>query len=375
MSDANLAHRAAIRRVAIVAPVAAAFLDELSPLVGRLLAGRHRVFCLAPDLDEATAQALAYRGADSAALPITPERWSLLPERKLVGELAGRLSAWQADVMFAAGGDTIARAAAAASKAQIETIVVLADRVGLDTGSANRRVLERACQKATGILCHNHDDAARLEISGLCPPALPPPAVLPGFGVDLSQFDMISLPPLTNGLTFLMVADLDRARGVLDFAAAASLAKAQAPQARFLLLHRPARSDDPVHEDELVPFADAIEIVRPGTSISDALMHAHVFVYPSHAEAMPQRVLEALATARPVITTATPGCRETVDERVNGVLVPPGDKGALARALGSFLKRPDLIPAMARASRQKAERRFDRSLAMDATLAVLGLDE
>ncbi len=66
-------------------------------------------------------------------------------------------------------------------------------------------------------------------------------------------------------------------------------------------------------------------------------------------------MLEALATGRPVITTDTPGCRDTVDgEGEEGwYLVPAGDTGALVRAMQSFLKRPDLIPAsIARGSPQ-----------------------
>ncbi len=57
---------------------------------------------------------------------------------------------------------------------------------------------------------------------------------------------------------------------------------------------------------------------------------------------------------------------------VSGCLVPPGDAKALATAMESFLKRPDVIPAPGRAARLKAERRFDRTN-VNRTLEVLGL--
>jgi glycosyltransferase involved in cell wall biosynthesis len=88
---------------------------------------------------------------------------------------------------------------------------------------------------------------------------------------------------------------------------------------------------------------------------------------------MPQPILEALATGRPIVTTNTSGCRETVDERVNGCLVPPGDPAALVAGIESILKRPDLIPHLARASRAKAERRFDERAATAAMMVALGL--
>jgi glycosyltransferase involved in cell wall biosynthesis len=84
-------------------------------------------------------------------------------------------------------------------------------------------------------------------------------------------------------------------------------------------------------------------------------------------------VLEALAMGRPVITTNAPGCRDTVDERVNGCLVSPGDPAALAAAMQTFLKRPDLIPHLARASRAKAERRFDATAVNATLIQILGV--
>jgi glycosyltransferase involved in cell wall biosynthesis len=89
---------------------------------------------------------------------------------------------------------------------------------------------------------------------------------------------------------------------------------------------------------------------------------------------MPQPVLEAMAAGRPIITTNVAGCRDTVDERVNGCLVEAGNARALAEAMESFLKRPDLIPPIARASRAKAERFCGIETVNNGLLAALGID-
>jgi glycosyltransferase involved in cell wall biosynthesis len=89
---------------------------------------------------------------------------------------------------------------------------------------------------------------------------------------------------------------------------------------------------------------------------------------------MPQPVLEAMAAGRPIITTNVAGCRDTVDERVNGCLVEPGNARSLAEAMESFLKRPDLIPPIARASRAKAERFCGIETVNNGLLAALGID-
>jgi glycosyltransferase involved in cell wall biosynthesis len=66
-----------------------------------------------------------------------------------------------------------------------------------------------------------------------------------------------------------------------------------------------------------------------------------------------------MAMGRPVVTTDTPGCRDTVIEGVNGFLVPARDVNALAQALFRFVETPSLIESMGRESRLLAEVRFD----------------
>jgi glycosyltransferase involved in cell wall biosynthesis len=123
----------------------------------------------------------------------------------------------------------------------------------------------------------------------------------------------------------------------------------------------------------LAALGSAVEYLGPAEDVAALLSQCHVFVYPSHAEGMPQPVLAAMAAGRPIITTNVAGCRDTVDERVNGCLVEPRNPRALAAAMESFLKRPDLIAPIARASRAKAERFCGIETVNSALIAALGL--
>ena len=181
------------------------------------------------------------------------------------------------------------------------------------------------------------------------------------------------LPPVNNGLVFLMIARLDEAKGVRDYCEAARIAKAKAPNATFQLAGTPGTAKTAISGDAIKSYADCVTYVGELDDVRTALGKCHVYVYPSHAEGMPRSVLEALAAGRPIITTNVPGCRDTVDERINGCLVPPADVPGLAIGMESFLKRPDLIPSLARASRAKAERRFDVTAVNRTLLGVLGL--
>jgi GNAT superfamily N-acetyltransferase len=73
---------------------------------------------------------------------------------------------------------------------------------------------------------------------------------------------------------------------------------------------------------------------------------------------MPRTNMEALAIGKPIVTTDVPGCAETVEDGINGFLVPSADAKALEAALDRLLSNPSLREAMGRASLEKARRDF-----------------
>ena len=75
----------------------------------------------------------------------------------------------------------------------------------------------------------------------------------------------------------------------------------------------------------------------------------------------------------PVVTTDVPGCRETVVEGVNGLLVPARDVAALADAMEFFIRHPDRIIPMGAASRRMAEENFDVHVQNEKLLSLIGL--
>ena len=89
---------------------------------------------------------------------------------------------------------------------------------------------------------------------------------------------------------------------------------------------------------------------------------------------MPRSVLEAMAMARPVLTTDVAGCRETVDGERNGLLVPVRDARALADAMLRLIADPGALEPMGRHSRAIAEQRFDVHEVNRVILTAMGLD-
>jgi glycosyltransferase involved in cell wall biosynthesis len=83
-----------------------------------------------------------------------------------------------------------------------------------------------------------------------------------------------------------------------------------------------------------------------------------LFVLPSHGEAMPLALLEAMAAGRPVVATAVGGIPEAIQEGVEGLLVAPRDRGALASAIARLLGDAPARERMGRAARARVERSF-----------------
>jgi glycosyltransferase involved in cell wall biosynthesis len=82
-------------------------------------------------------------------------------------------------------------------------------------------------------------------------------------------------------------------------------------------------------------------------------------VLPSYREGTPRTNLEAMATGRAIITTDVPGCRETVEHGVNGLLVPAADAHALAAAMLELLRDPARIRRMADLGLERCRARYE----------------
>ena len=95
-----------------------------------------------------------------------------------------------------------------------------------------------------------------------------------------------------------------------------------------------------------------------------------VYVLASHREGFPRSAMEAAASGLPVVATDIRGCRQVVDDGRTGILVPPRDPPALARAIRRLAADPELRQRMGRQARDKAVREFDQQKVIDITLGV-----
>ena len=99
---------------------------------------------------------------------------------------------------------------------------------------------------------------------------------------------------------------------------------------------------------------------------------AWVFALPSHAEALPMSLLEAMASGCAVVATSVGGIPDVVHHDVNGLLVPPAEPRPLADALASLLADPDLAARLGRAARATIAERYTTDRAVERLEQVYG---
>jgi galacturonosyltransferase len=190
--------------------------------------------------------------------------------------------------------------------------------------------------------------------------------LLPGSGVNTSRYAVMEYP---NGETidFLFIARVMKNKGIDQYLDAAKAIKAQYPNTVF---HIVGGCDDERYIKELqelegqgiVKYHGQQNSVLPFQKISSCTIHPTY--YP---EGMSNVLLESAACARPIITTNQSGCREIIDDGVNGFICKQKDSADLIRQIEKFLaltweQRRD----MGLAGRAKVEREFDRQLVVDA---------
>lgn len=175
--------------------------------------------------------------------------------------------------------------------------------------------------------------------------------------------------PASADPVILFLGRLREKKGIYDLIAAMPHVLAQFPRATFV-----CAGDG--EEDEVRAAARELGVDHalrlPGWIDEDAKSHwlgrATMLVLPSHFEALPVSLLEAMAHGVPVVATRVGGIPDLVDDERCGLLVAPRDPAALANAIRRLLADAALSARLAHAARREVEERY----AVEAINARLG---
>lgn len=238
-----------------------------------------------------------------------------------------------------------------------------------------RLLYKTAFSRSHHVFFQNNEDLQMFVEQGLIP--ADKVSRLPGSGVDLGVFHYVPMLSLENRpFCFLLVARLLWDKGVGEYVEAARMVRRKYPSTTFQLLGfldvknqtavSSAQMDDWVDEG-VVEYLGVADDVKPYLAAADCV------VLPSYREGVPRSLLEAAAIGRPIVTTDAVGCRDAVDDGVNGLLCCVGDASDLAEKMQLIVEMsPSERELMGNAGRKKMELEFDEKIVIDRYLRVTG---
>lgn len=207
-----------------------------------------------------------------------------------------------------------------------------------------------------------------------------------GSGVSLDEFAADRIDPAAAAriaerigdkgrrIVVAMVARAVLTKGVAEFIEASRLLEQRRPGRALFLLWGDVEADNP---ETLTP-EQLREAEHAGfrwmgwcDTVREALDAADIAALPSYREGTPRSMLEAMAMAKPIVTTRAPGCEALVDEGRNGFLVPVQDGVALADAIETLVADAGLRRDCGAASREKCRAEFSDEIVVSRILSDL----
>ena len=341
------------------------------PLIHALCNAEVKVLALAPDYDDDTRATVAAFGATPVDCRLKRTGMNPLNDALDTLHLALLLRRLSPDIILGYTVKAVIFGTVAAWLARVPRRFAMIEGLGfvfsetIGNLSLKRRLLRStvlflyrtALVRAERVMFLNPDDVAECVHNGVV--SREKASCLGGIGVDLAEWG--SVPSVIAPVTFLLAARLLREKGIVEYITAARLVKLKYPEVRFILLGGLDTNPGGLRRAEVEAWAQEGIVEWPGhVSVRQWLEQASVYVLPSYyREGVPRSTQEAMAMGRPVITTDSPGCRETVEQGVNGFMVPVRDASALEQAMLNFVRQPELIAPMGTASRLMAEAKFD----------------
>jgi glycosyltransferase involved in cell wall biosynthesis len=216
------------------------------------------------------------------------------------------------------------------------------------------------------LVVQNEDDRdLMLEIGAATPETI---TLIPGSGVDLQALPALP-PPDNKPVIFALVARMLADKGVREAVEAMSRVEGGL---LWLVGSPDPHNPSSISETELRSWETDGRVKWLGhrNDITEIWRLADVAVLPSYREGTPKALLEAASCGRPIITTDVVGCRQVIDNGIEGFIVPARSPYGLAEAMQRLTEDRDLRHRMGAAARLRAEDRFSQERVVEMHFAI-----
>ena len=339
-------------------------------LLEKLLAEKHEVFISLPE--GSFVPKMVEMGCVFLDTPIERRGTDPLKDLSLMRNYRRLLKKIQPDIVLTY---TIKPNVYGGMACQLEKVPYIANVTGLGSAVENGGILQTittvlykmGLRKAKKVFFQNEANLAFMKEKGIVKERY---ALIPGSGVNLKKYTYTDLPKKET-IDFVYVGRMMKEKGFELYLQAAQAIKERYPQTRFHLC-----GDDEDNYRELVKQLEEKGVVIYHGRVDDmSAIYRTVdcTVHPTYyPEGMSNVLLESLACGRPIITTDRPGCKEIVEDGVNGFVVKQRDPEDLIAKIDQFISlSPQERKQFGINGRKKVEKQFDRNIVIENYLEAI----
>jgi glycosyltransferase involved in cell wall biosynthesis len=196
-------------------------------------------------------------------------------------------------------------------------------------------------------------------------------ALLPGSGIDLQKFAPVNQKD-NHPFRFLFIARLLKDKGIYEYIEAIKIIKKEYKEVEFQILGAlDSANKTAISKEELTEWIEEglIDYLGVSDRVDTIIAQANCVVLPSYREGTPRSLLEASSMEKPIVTTNVVGCKEVVDDGVNGYLCEVKNSQDLAQKLKKMLNlSEEERQIMGKRGREKMIREFDEQIVFDRYL-------
>ena len=336
-------------------------------LVERLLAEGHQVVISSPygeRIDDLVALGCEFR-------PITLSRHGMNPvqEMKLLWDYLKLIKKEKPDVVFTY---TIKPNIYGGIACALRKVPYVVNITGLGTAVENSGLVQKitvmlyrlALARVQRVFFQNEENRQFFVDRKL---AMGKHGMLPGSGVNLQRFSPLEYPG-EETTEFVFISRIMKEKGADQYLEAAEYIREKYPNTRFHI----CGFCEQAYEQKLKDLHDKGIIIYHGMvrDVKQVIAKAHCTIHPTYyPEGLSNVLLESAACARALITTNRSGCREVIDNGINGFVVEQKNAQDLIDKIEVFLALPwEQKKAMGIAGRAKVEREFDRQIVVEKYL-------
>lgn len=257
--------------------------------------------------------------------------------------------------------------------ARITKTKQIANITGLGTALENNGIIQKvaillhkiALKKVTCCFAQNTENLKFLEKHKIAKDKL---RLIPGSGVNLEKFSLLEYPKENEQIEFLFISRIMKEKGIDQYLEAAEYIKDKYQNTEFHILgfceQEYEQKLHELQEKNIINYHGRQDNTIPYLEKASCVIHPTY--YP---EGMSNVLLEACASGRTIITTNRAGCKEIIDDGVNGYIINEKDTKDLIQKIEKFIKLSnEERKQMGLAGRKKVEKEFDRQTVVEEYL-------